>query len=105
MLIQQEHGSETYGLVKHMWSIDPNSEGSFIDHYCVMDPGQQTGGAKMVIKGEPVDVHFGIDDLLKRCDYICNVLPKSPDTDNILGGGKLQLCQGNIFGCSVMEGL
>ena len=97
MLIQQEHGSETYGLVKHMWSIDPNSEGSFIDHYCVMDPGQQTGGAKMVIKGEPVDVHFGIDDLLKRCDYICNVLPKSPDTDNILGGGKLQLCQGIIF--------
>ena len=57
----------------------------------------------MVIKGEPVDVHFGIDDLLKRCDYICNVLPKSPDTDNILGGGKLQLCQGNIFRWSLHE--
>ena len=58
--------------------------------------GNQSGNEKMVVKGISVDIHFGISDLLKECDYICNVLPKTRETTNILGGGKLQLCKGTF---------
>ena len=89
----QDQGSETYGLVKNVWSIDPNTEASYIDHYSVMD-GKPSDNERMVIKGKPVDIHFGIENLLKECDYICNVLPKTSETDNILGHDKLRLCKG-----------
>ena len=38
---------------------------------------------------------LGVEKILKECDYICNVLPKSLETDNILGNGMLELCKGN----------
>ena len=59
--------------------------------------GNQSGNEKITIKGRSIDVHFGISDLLKECHYICNVLPKTRETDNILGGGKLQLCGGRLY--------
>ena len=37
---------------------------------------------------------WGIEKILTDCDYICSVLPKTPQTDNIMGNGKLQLCKG-----------
>ena len=92
----QDNGSETFGLVKNMWSIDPSDQASCIDNYCVMD-GQKSGKERIIIQGRPVDIYFGIDELLKECDYICNVLPKNRETDTILGNGKLQLCQGMFF--------
>ena len=56
--------------------------------------GKPSDNERMVIKGKPVDIHFGIENLLKECDYICNVLPKTSETDNILGHDKLRLCKG-----------
>ena len=79
--------------MKNTWSIDPPIQGAYIDHYCVMD-GKTSGTERMAINGHSIQIHFGISDLLKECDYICNVLPKTQETDNILGGGKLELCQG-----------
>ena len=60
-----------------------------------------------MINGHSIQIHCGIADLLKECDYICNVLPKTRETDNILGGGKLENCKGifstnNIFQNSVI---
>ena len=37
---------------------------------------------------------WSLEKLLKDCDYICNVLPKTPQTNNILGKGKLEFCKG-----------
>ena len=56
--------------------------------------GNTSGSERQIINGHSIQIHFGISDLLKECDYICNVLPKTPETDNILGGGKLENCQG-----------
>ena len=56
-----------------------------------------SGSERQIINGHSIQIHFGISDLLKECDYICNVLPKTPETDNILGGGKLENCQGTIY--------
>ena len=47
-----------------------------------------------MINGHSIQIHCGVADLLKECDYICNVLPKTRETDNILGGGKLEHCKG-----------
>ena len=44
---------------------------------------------------EKMENVWNLDKLLKDCDYICNVLPKTPQTNNILGKGKLELCKGN----------
>ena len=43
------------------------------------------------------EIMGNLDTLLKDCDYICNVLPKTPLTDGILGNGRLELCKGNIY--------
>ena len=80
-------------MVKNAWSIDPLNDHPYVDIYCVLD-GQKAGKERINIQGRPVDVYFGIEKLLKECDYICNVLPKNPETDNILGNGKLELCKG-----------
>ena len=50
-----------------------------------------------MIQGKHIDVFYGIEKLLRECDYICNVLPKTPETDNMLGNGKLELCKGNFI--------
>ena len=60
-----------------------------------------------MINGHSIQIHCGVADLLKECDYICNVLPKTRETDNILGGGKLEHCKGivkntNLFQNSVI---
>ena len=56
-----------------------------------------SGSERQIINGHSIQIHHGISDLLRECDYICNVLPKTPETDNILGGGKLENCQGMIY--------
>lgn len=33
-----------------------------------------------------------LTELLKSCDYICNILPSTPDTKNLLSGNVLQVC-------------
>ena len=93
--ILQDQGCETFGLVKNTWSIDPPIEGAYIDHYCVMDVDVCESRSTM-INGHSIQIHCGISDLLKECDYICNVLPKTRETDNILGGGKLEHCKGKL---------
>ena len=45
-------------------------------------------------KVEEIDNVWDLDKLLIDCDYICNVLPKTPQTNDILGNGKLELCKG-----------
>ena len=45
-------------------------------------------------EGEKLENVWNLDKLLTDCDYICNVLPKTPQTNNILGNGKLELCKG-----------
>ena len=45
-------------------------------------------------KVEEIDKVWDLDKLLIDCDYICNVLPKTPQTNDILGNGKLELCKG-----------
>lgn len=100
--IFKEQGCETYGLVKNAWSIDPPIEGPYIDHYCVMDKNT-SGSERQIINGHSIQIHHGISDLLKECDYICNVLPKTPETDNILGGGKLENCQANSKGAVLIN--
>ena len=54
-----------------------------IDQFCVMDGSYNL----------PSNV-WSLEKLLKDCDYICNVLPKTPQTNNILGKGKLEFCKG-----------
>ena len=34
-----------------------------------------------------------LDDFLKQCDYIVNILPHTPSTIGLLGGGRLQQCR------------
>ena len=69
--------------------------------------GKTSGSEKKIINGHSIQIHFGIADLLKECDYICNVLPKTKETDNILGGGKLELCQGmnivHLIKCFIID--
>ena len=36
----------------------------------------------------------GLAKLLQESDYICNVLPNTPETTNILGNGVLKECSG-----------
>ena len=67
-----------------------------MDNYCVLDV-EKAGKERIMIHGWPIDVYFGIDRMLKECDYICNVLPKTPETDDMLGNGKLELCKGMHF--------
>lgn len=43
-----------------------------------------------------VDESFSVEDLhecLKRCDYLCNVLPSTPSTVGLLSGDVLQSCK------------
>ena len=54
-----------------------------IDQFCLMEEANE--------KSENVS---GLEKLLNDCDYVCNVLPKTPQTNDILGNGKLELCKG-----------
>ena len=37
----------------------------------------------------------GLAKILRESDYICNVLPNTPETTNILGSGVLKECAGD----------
>ena len=54
-----------------------------IDQFCLMGEAME--------KSENIS---GLEKLLTDCDYVCNVLPKTPQTNDILGNGKLELCKG-----------
>ena len=54
-----------------------------IDQFCLMEEAYE--------KSENVS---GLEKLLTDCDYVCNVLPKTPQTNDILGNGILELCKG-----------
>ena len=57
-----------------------------IDQFCLMGEANE--------KSENVS---GLEKLLTDCDYVCNVLPKTPQTNDILGNGKLELCKGKMI--------
>ena len=45
-----------------------------------------------------IDTYFAsteLGQLLKGCDYVCSVLPKTAETNDILGRGILQNCSGS----------
>ena len=83
----KSYGSEVYGLVRHISSIEGKlAEEKFVDHYCLMNN-------KTPIAAKEGPIH-GLERILEECDYIVSVLPKTADTYNILGNGKLALCKG-----------
>ena len=82
-LFLQFFGSETYGLVRSISTIDRLQKSGSVDQFCLM--GDEV---------EKVNNVGDLDKLLTDCDYICNVLPKTPQTNDILGNGKLELCKG-----------
>ena len=58
-----------------------------------------------LVRSEPtdpcphIDEYFTFEDLpvlLGKCDYICNVLPQTPQTIDILGGRALEVCRGKL---------
>jgi len=80
-------GSETYGLVRSSSSIKALQKSRMIDQFCLMEEAYG--------KSENIS---GLEKLLTDCDYVCNVLPKTPQTNDILGNGKLELCKGKEYG-------
>ena len=68
---------------------------SYIDHWCILGNEKMDTCAQ---EKEPPETTliWGLDKLLLDCDYIFNALPMTPQTDNILGNGKLLLCKGKI---------
>ena len=44
-----------------------------------------------------------IDELLKNCDYVCNVLPNTEKTTNCLSNGILQNCHGEFLKINVAQ--
>lgn len=71
-------GCEIWGLVRNV----PKTGESYIDHYCTNQP---EGPGKTLV------------DLLQNCDYICSSLPRTPNTNNLLGNGLLKNCKGSVF--------
>ena len=80
-------GSETYGLVRSSSSTKELEKASCIDHFCSLENSSNQD-----------ENTWSLEKLLTDCDYICNVLPKTPHTNNILGKGNLEYCKGNYNG-------
>lgn len=66
-------GSEVWGLVRSM-PDQPDEDN--IDYYCIMG-----------------STNDNLHKLLANCDYICNVLPHTSQTEGLLGNGVLSSCR------------
>ena len=56
--------------------------------------GLSRGGKTKENPFEEVFERRKLPEFLSRCDYICAILPKTPETDEIVGGGILEHCKG-----------
>jgi phosphoglycerate dehydrogenase-like enzyme len=68
-----------FGLVQSV----PKDRSQYIDEYFTISESDNKG----------------LIHLLKDSDYICSVLPNTPETTGILGGGILKACAGRQCQC------
>jgi lactate dehydrogenase-like 2-hydroxyacid dehydrogenase len=76
----QFFGSEVWGFARSRRGHLPD-----VDHFCTSAP----------VTSDVTPSDKSLADLLSNCDYICSVLPKTPDTDNLLSNGVLKHCKGD----------